>query len=109
MNATNKVAVSRVLESRWNAHINFLINLPMKEGIFNIELVHGPAFNRSNRNKDADGVHFGDGSKCLVIINPVFLSKSFGHKTSLISVNGSTRVVFDGKYPPTPNGFLPGR
>jgi hypothetical protein len=70
----HQVRLRRVNEAgRLRAH--YLGECTVKEGILDIELVHGPALGDSQSQHSPDGGRHDDGAKGLVIVHPGALSE----------------------------------
>jgi len=56
-------------EASWLFHIDFFMQFPMQEGIFNIHLMYFP-FERGSKEKNkADRVHFGNKGEGFSVVN----------------------------------------
>ena len=60
-----------------------------------------PTANDSHKNETSDKCKASNKSKCFLIVNAIFLSKTFGNEASLVSLNKSIFHGLDLVNPPT--------
>ena len=72
-------------------HVHFFLEVFIKESILYIHLRKRPTANGSHNNETSDRCKTSNRSKCFLIVNAIFLSKTFGNEASLVSFNRRKR------------------
>src|SRR5882757_9044650 len=84
----------RFLVAWWLLHKNLLVRVqyPVKESTVKIEHFDFPIVSSCDCEYGADRGEFGDGGKCFVVVDAVYLSKSFGDEAGLVALDFADRV-----------------
>ncbi|KAL6279531.1 hypothetical protein ACE6H2_016412 [Prunus campanulata] len=75
------------MKTRGLFHVDLLLQVPIQEGITNIQLLKRPIVGKCQRQYSANGSRFDHRAKGFYIIKTFLLIESLGKKTSLVSVN----------------------
>jgi hypothetical protein len=81
----------------------------MKECIFDVELVNGPALRKGKRKNNADGGGFDDRAEGFIEIDARLLGETPNYPTSFVTSESAIRVMFVTKNPFSRNYVGTGR
>ncbi|CAL9000681.1 unnamed protein product [Prunus brigantina] len=93
-------------KTRRRFHVYHFMQIAMKKGILNVQLMDEPVASSSNSQQIAEGSEFGCRRKGFLAVNALNLSVSFSNKASFVAFNGAIRLVFDFVNPFAANQFM---
>jgi hypothetical protein len=64
--------------------VNSFIEMPMEEGIFDVQLMDGPRVHRGNAQHKANGCRFDDRTESLTIVHSMLLRETMHHPACLV-------------------------
>ena len=80
-------------------HEYLLLEVAVKEGIVDVQLMKRPALLQGDGEDNTNGAEARHRREGLMIVKTIGLRKATGHQTRLIASNGAIRIVLKGVHP----------
>ena len=87
------VRCSRVDESRWLLAVNSLIQMTMKKGVLDIQLMNRPGTRRSNAENNPNRCWLNNWIESLFVVDAILLRKSSNNPQSFVTSKRAIRVI----------------
>jgi len=93
-------------QTRRLLHVNFLLKITMKEGIFDIQLMKRPVTYCCHCKEEANSSHLGHGRESVTIVKAINLSVPFCNQSGFEPMNLTIRANFNCIHPSATNNLL---